>query len=269
MKGIIRRSGAFILCAALILTLCSCDWLDDKKAGHAVWKTGKHETILFDDTEYRLLEIKGNKTPIMPYSHIRGYENENYVTEDDVPVLAADMYGTRFRLSSDKSLIKVGDKYYARKNKYDDYAAAAKKTITDRYGFYYGSSSPKLMRDIPIMNGIETTVADGDAGFAVLSSKFSEMIDDIKVNPMEKQIASRFQESSFNYCMQFVACDRNGMMCAGKAYTLLSDGYTYCLRREDKGDTPVYYYMFSDDTEYITDLYETLALQGAWLPEVY
>ena len=56
MKGIIRKSGAFVLCAALILTLCSCDWLDDKKAGHAVWKTGKHETILFDDTEYRLLE---------------------------------------------------------------------------------------------------------------------------------------------------------------------------------------------------------------------
>lgn len=70
MKGIIRKSGAFVLCAALILTLCSCDWLDKKKSGHAVWKTGKHETILFDDTEYRLLEIKGNKTPIMPRSYV-------------------------------------------------------------------------------------------------------------------------------------------------------------------------------------------------------
>ena len=97
MKGIIRKSGAFVLCAALILPLCSCDWLDDKKAGHAVWKTDKHETILFDDTEYRLLEIKDNKTPIMPHSNIREYKNNNYVTYDDVPVLAADMYGTRFR----------------------------------------------------------------------------------------------------------------------------------------------------------------------------
>lgn len=179
------------------------------------------------------------------------------------------MYGTRFQLSSDKSLIKVGDKYYARKNKYDGYAAAAKKTITDRYGFYYGSSNTELMKDIPRMKGIETTVADGDAGFAVLSSKFSEMIDDIKVNPLENHVSSKFQESSFNYCMQFVACDRNGMMCAGKAYTLLSDGYTYFLRREDKGDTPVYYYMPPDDTEYIIYLYEKLAIQGAWLPEVY
>ena len=269
MKGIIRKSGAFILCAVLILTLCSCDWLDKKKAGHAVWKTGKHETILFDDTEYRLLEIKGNKTPIMPYSHIRGYENENYVTDDDVPVLAADMYGTRFQLSSDKSLIRVGDKYYARKSKYDGYAAAAKKTITDRYGFYYGSSNPELMRDITKMNGINTTVADGDAGFAVLSSKFSEMIDDIKKNPVDERVAANLDGGTFDYCMQFVACDKDGMMCTGKGYTLISDGSTYYLRRQDKDTVPVYYYMFPDDAQYIIELYEKLALQGAWLPEVY
>ena len=269
MKKVFKNLSAITLCAALIFTLCSCSWLDQKKAGHAVWKTGKHETILFDGTEYRLLSIKGNKTPVMPQLHIQRYNNENYVTDDDVPVLAADMYGTRFQLSSDKSLIKVDDKYYARKSKYDDYAAAAEKSINDRYGFYYGSSDPELMRDIPRMNGIETAVADGNAGFAVLSSKFSDMIDDIRVNPLEDVIASNLQDRSYSYCMQFVACDRNGMMCAGKAYTLLSDGFVYFLRREDKDVNPVYYYVLSDEAEYIIGLYEKLALQGAWLPEVY
>lgn len=269
MKKVFKNLSAIALCAALIFTICSCDWLDQKKAGHAVWKTGKHETILFDGTEYRLLSIKGNKTPVMPQLHIQRYNNENYVTDDDVPVLAADMYGTRFQLSSDKSLIKVDDKYYARKSKYDDYAAAAEKSINDRYGFYYGSSDPELMRDIPRMYGIDTTVADGNAGFAVLSSRFSEIIDNIRINPVDDWTALKLQDISFSYCMQFVACDRNGMMCAGKAYTLLSDGYSYYLRREDKDFDPIYYYTYEPDAQSILTLYEKLSNQGIWLPEAY
>ncbi len=99
--------AVFCLCA----TLSGCKYLDNMRANHAKWIDV--QTILWNDTEYKLLPKSDELRPIYD-----NYDNI-YVTETDVPVLLSRLMGEWMEPCNEGLLLK-GDNIYCRADKYDE-----------------------------------------------------------------------------------------------------------------------------------------------------
>ena len=92
MKKFLRFT-AFALCLVIIcVTLCSCQFLDDKKINRAVYTDNSRSSFTFRDSNYKLLDIIDKRELILITNRYREYET-CYVTKSDVPVLLSGVYG--------------------------------------------------------------------------------------------------------------------------------------------------------------------------------
>ena len=92
MKRIIKVI-AFALCIAMLgVTLCSCQYLEDKKNNRAVFTDDSKEAIEFRGNTYKKIKLPKDVSVLF------GSESsqESYVTTKDVPVLLSSMYGQHF-----------------------------------------------------------------------------------------------------------------------------------------------------------------------------
>lgn len=90
MKKYLRIISAAVCIVILGITLCSCQYLEDKKAEHAVYCDDSKESLVFRDYTYRKAAISKDITFLTPEEQLCAY-----VTTEDVPVLLASEFGER------------------------------------------------------------------------------------------------------------------------------------------------------------------------------
>lgn len=140
MKRFIKLGVAVILAVSVLITLCSCNKLDEMRESQAVWT----------DTGYELT-YKGNSYHLLPscgdlYFYSDSY---GYVTDSDVPVLLSHNFGIGICVDRDETLIVCGhwpdgyNKLYCIEDEYD-------KTVTDISNYsldHYCMFSPEYDED--------------------------------------------------------------------------------------------------------------------------
>ena len=128
-----KRLIACLLLVLLAAALCSCDFLDQMKAHHAVWNNAAKTEILWNGEVYRqLMKIETDSL----------YSTNVRVTDADVPVLLSDAYGNTAHVDSTGNQIffdyYIYDEAYSmrrfvRSAVYDQYEAAAKNPQMNRF----------------------------------------------------------------------------------------------------------------------------------------
>ena len=99
-----KKSMRFIALALAFLiacfAFCGCDFIEEARKEHAVWKNNEKTLIELNGKEYKLLPECDFLNPVCDYY--------NYtVTDSDVPLLLAEMYGEYVSVSEDKNFIIV------------------------------------------------------------------------------------------------------------------------------------------------------------------
>lgn len=133
-----RRVVALLAVLMLCFSLCGCAQLDHMRANHAVWQ--EDGSILWDGNVYRKVEGFSEKLGIMymPMSV--------YVTEEDVPVLLSEMFGTNIDVSHDGMFLVQhhwdGIALYCREDKYEEMDSYLQnETVIDQYFYTYMSAN--------------------------------------------------------------------------------------------------------------------------------
>lgn len=87
MKQFMRIIAVALCLIILGVTLCSCQYLEDKKVNHAVYCDDSKESLTFRGNTYRQIKLKKDQQFIMADSAIA------FVTTEDVPVLLSTQFG--------------------------------------------------------------------------------------------------------------------------------------------------------------------------------
>lgn len=101
MKKILRYVSLILTLFLVCFTFCGCDFIEEARTKHAVWKDDDKTVIILNGEEYKLLPECGILNPA--YNSYCDY----VVTKSDVPLLLAEMYGEFVSLSSDENFIIV------------------------------------------------------------------------------------------------------------------------------------------------------------------
>ena len=105
MKKILRYVSLILTLLIVCFTFCGCDFIEEARTKHAVWKDDDKTVILLNGKEYKLLPECGILNP-MCNSYC-----DYVVTKSDVPLLLAEMYGELVSVSSDENFIIVDSGY--------------------------------------------------------------------------------------------------------------------------------------------------------------
>ncbi len=96
MKKVIRIIAVAICITLLGVTLCSCQYLDDKKDNHAIYCDDSKTSFTFRGYTYKKISSPSNMSFIEPKTDF----TNAYVTEKDVPVLLSESYGNTMAFSA-------------------------------------------------------------------------------------------------------------------------------------------------------------------------
>lgn len=88
MKKYIKLTALVLCIAALCVSLCSCQYLDDARAKTAVYTDDSKDSFTFRGNLYKKMEISDKYSFI-----IIDVQGDRYVTAPDVPVLLSKSYG--------------------------------------------------------------------------------------------------------------------------------------------------------------------------------
>ena len=104
MKKTVKILSLILCLLTLSSLLCSCNFLDEKKAYHITFeKNSDNEYVLLDGKRYRCLPHFNDELFSL---NVTGYiENNFYLTSADVPVLLSRYFGNRVLVSQDKKII--------------------------------------------------------------------------------------------------------------------------------------------------------------------
>ena len=137
MKKAIRIISVLLCAVMLGILLCSCTYLDEQKAMHAVY-TGDSETNLtFRGYTYQKIDLPSNISFLM-----NEYKVANaYLTEKDVPVLLSKRFGSIVWYNSDEENpvllhgnTTVGD--FVREDRYEEISGKVFTAKMDHYALY-------------------------------------------------------------------------------------------------------------------------------------
>lgn len=121
----LKRLALGVMMGVLALALCSCDYLDQKKAQHAVLDNG---VITFENHEYTSVG-RSNYSLVVARD---GYPSL-YVCAPDVPLLLIGYYGTSSDVSSDGLVIAYGGELFVRDDATADVRAELANPKMDKY----------------------------------------------------------------------------------------------------------------------------------------
>lgn len=153
MKNLLKRTALFLLIAALCISLCSCQYLDDAKARAAYYADDSKESFTFRDYTYRKIgyeHLKNFRSFIMDDTY---YDNQCHAATQDIPVLMAARFGdlmtfnatdeapaviTVYPLHVDEDAWTPYQDtytyvYYAREDQYDRIISILEESEIDRY----------------------------------------------------------------------------------------------------------------------------------------
>ncbi len=133
---------AVVLAVGLCLSLGGCQALEDARAQHAVWGDADHQTIRFRDQVYRLVPQNDN---LQKLETALNFGDDLRVTDPDVPVLLADMYGMWMDANPDGTVLVVpvgfdsffydysSLAYYCREDRYEELVQQLEDLRMDHY----------------------------------------------------------------------------------------------------------------------------------------
>ena len=166
MKKFFRLTALALCIGILCVTLCSCQYLDDKKSNTAVYTDDSRSSFTFRGSNYKLMDIPtSSKRQLIITMNSYSLQDWSYVTGEEVPVLLSSGYGNSMIFSdnnqkdapaavmvydqdyrkNDSRLFKyffydnidyydsVTEKYYVREDKYDEIKDIIDNAPTDRY----------------------------------------------------------------------------------------------------------------------------------------
>ena len=166
MKKIFRITALALCTVILCVTLCSCQFLDDKKDNTAVYADENRSSFTFLGPVYKLLDISDKKELLLRSEHYGDYST-CYATYNDVPVLLSSAYGNimyfgdndskeapdavliydsnpdsvtwrlfNYMLTPDDYDSRLGwvtERYYVREDKYEEIKSIIENSPIDRY----------------------------------------------------------------------------------------------------------------------------------------
>lgn len=97
MKPIVKIISIALCIVMLAVTLCSCQFLDEKKANHAVYCDDKKDSFTFHGYTYRKADLSKSLSLIATNDI-----TNSYLTEQDVPVLLSSRYGEMLSYNTDE-----------------------------------------------------------------------------------------------------------------------------------------------------------------------
>lgn len=99
MKKRLRLISLTLILLMVCFTFCGCTALDEMRAKQAFWKDNEKTVITLNGIEYKLLPECESLSPVCSSYY------DYTVTDSDVPLLLANMYGETLSLSEDKDFL--------------------------------------------------------------------------------------------------------------------------------------------------------------------
>lgn len=124
MKKLLRSISLILVFLMICFTFCGCTALDEMRKTHAVWGNEEKTVIELNGKEYKLLSDCDSLSP--------DGDTSISVTESDVPLLLADMFGDYAWISDDEDFIVV-DPYDGYTQYVDKESETRNYCVSNRY----------------------------------------------------------------------------------------------------------------------------------------
>ncbi len=244
MKKAFKYISAILIIALFSLTLCSCEYLDEKKESQAVLGENANglTTIVFKDKTYvSFMSEKGSYEVNGIYYY---YDSDNtlygVVTEPDVPVLLSDFYGRHFYYLKNYDMIEYNGEYWCTESEYAYYLNLYENHTKDKYcykrNFGYEHSTDKK-------------------GLFILNDELQNAIaETFKTEPKGKY--DRMNTETLENVESIYLCDETKMF------------YRYCSNLFQDEDGNYYLSLYVDGQDY-ENLYEVPAEYTALFEDFY
>lgn len=208
MKRIVRII-AVVLCAAMLgIILCSCEYLDEKKANHAVYCDETKDSFTFRGYTYQTADIPEDLIfiPVNSFS-------KTYVTEKDVPVMLSTWYGEKLRYDLNKQnpiIIQIysSQSYYIREDQYVSATYTFNNPVYDHY--YLDDNSSEIDYDSVGTN------------YTLISNDTTNAINDT-LDTGEEFNYTDFGDDVFE-ALNIYQCDKNLLITNNRGVTFLKKG---------------------------------------------
>ena len=149
MKRIVKIISLLMVALSVMAVLTGCNWLDQKRAEHAVWtENGSQESITFGGKIYKKTSVNSRNL------NMGGDVKAIRLTDNDVPVLLSDTLGDYSEVSADGKFIVASNTLSGRNvycleeycEAFEELAKNAKlnKMCARRYGDYFAVSDEFL-----------------------------------------------------------------------------------------------------------------------------
>lgn len=281
MKKSFRIIALLLAIILISVSLCSCEWLEEKKANRAVYSDDKRE-ITYQDNVYQV--IYADKIDfVSDYSY--GWTNP-YVTTKDVPLLLTDEYGDPISVLRDGTVIRAfadidgfaddfwtSDKddeyyyatttyhYYVRSDKYDEVKETVEKAELDHYYFEYWSYGNNGYVDADYSTDMlsDYRSVEGNYQYVLLDDSLTDIVNKALNAKMEDKVSYR-ELSTGDYDLKvidFYPCDKNMIITqSGIEYCFIQDGDKYYFWDGNYFNDIAFYPLNEDDAAHAKELYE-------------
>ena len=154
-KAIWKRLIAATMLAGVLISLCSCQFLDELKSLHAVWANEQKTEILFQGRTFHKLPAAKDRFPILVNKTMNSADfKRGNLTETDVPVLLSGTMGSLFVYNDEITLLQIDNSYsykaifdadyaysettdyFAEESLYETYKTAMESPL-DHLGYFY------------------------------------------------------------------------------------------------------------------------------------
>jgi len=249
MKKVIRIIAVAVIIAMLGVLLCSCTYLDEKKANHAIYCDDSKSSFEFRGYTYKKIKITSSLTYIKELND----GTDSFVTTEDVPVLLANSFGDSMHyslLEKNPIIIKVEhkdhsfsrdifntyhylamtynesddlDSVFVREDKYDDVSKLFESAKLDHYY-------------IKLINYYETRYDDYEYDSypvyvydnQLISDEATDAIVDA-INKGERINYTKMPTVSSWDTLRFDQCDKDLMLTNNSSVYIFSNGQDYYL----------------------------------------
>ena len=221
MKKFSRFAALILAAVMLTLTLCSCNYLDSKRAHQAFYTDDTRREIEYDGNKYKY--INPGRLDFVFGDTFYLDEEPFYVTEKDVPVLLASRYGEYMTINDDKTLIclwRGGERpiWHIREDLYESAKKTLESAALDRY-FMSWNEYPN--EDDPYQEGYSNNMLIDDAMTALIKRTLETPTNE------RKEFTVLSKEDYMTQVFYLKPCDKDLLVTTEATIYLIKDSGKY------------------------------------------
>ena len=193
MKKLIKRIIAVGLLSVCLLSLCSCNMLNELKNKHVIYDENSPETLEFRGEKYERIRLK----PLVILNC--GLSETVYAEKRGFPILLLDEFGAYSVYSEEKDIIQINSYghvggYFAHEDKADEYRKIIEKDDLSYLKFDY------YVYDQELEKRVEKSY--------ILEDEFMKKISELMTNGEVSEIDS----SEILHCLELIRCDETNLL---------------------------------------------------------